>query len=221
MLSAGLLFALIQFGCMRAAVDPPDRQAAVPPADLGAVRAELATLMGSANLSACHEVLERSGLRFERVPDRDDRGACGYKGAVRVMGGGTDFSKPFIATCPLAVAIDRFEKAALQPAAQKHFGQTVRRLYVSTGYHCRSIGGGGRLSEHGRANALDIHGFELNDGRTVSLREGWRAPDERAAFLREVHQRGCELFTVALGPDYNKAHADHFHFDLGRRAWCG
>lgn len=223
MLSAGLMFALIQFGCMRAAVDPPDRQMGTAPADVEAARDELAMLMRNRDPAACHAVLQRSGLRYEPVPDRDDRGACGYKAAVRVTGGGTDFNKPFIATCPLALAIDRFEKMALQPAAQRHFGQTVRRLHVSTSYHCRSVGGGGggRLSEHGRANALDIHGFELSDGRTVWLKEGWQASDERADFLREVHQRGCDLFTVALGPDYNKAHADHFHFDVGRRAWCG
>jgi hypothetical protein len=35
-----------------------------------------------------------------------------------------------------------------------------------------------------------------------------------------VHQGACGLFTGVLGPRYNQAHADHFHFDRGPFGIC-
>ena len=77
------------------------------------------------------------------------------------------------------------------------------------------------LSEHAVANAIDIRGFVLDDGRIVSLARHWSsAKGPEAAFLREVNDGACRFFNAVLGPDYNAAHRDHFHLDMGRWRVC-
>ena len=70
------------------------------------------------------------------------------------------------------------------------------------------------------ANAIDIGGVHLEDGRTVTVLDGWDGPADEQAFLREVRDGACQLFRAVLGPDYNPAHVDHFHFDMGRWRIC-
>jgi hypothetical protein len=70
------------------------------------------------------------------------------------------------------------------------------------------------------ANAIDIAAFTLTDGRVVSLARNWNRGGAGAAFLREVDDGACRLFNVVLGPDYNAAHRDHFHLDMGRFRVC-
>lgn len=42
----------------------------------------------------------------------------------------------------------------------------------------------------------------------------------KAAFLRQVRDGACHGFSAVLGPDYNAAHRDHFHFDRGPYRVC-
>jgi hypothetical protein len=80
---------------------------------------------------------------------------------------------------------------------------------------------GGRLSEHGRANAIDIAAFNLANGRRITVKADWNGPDDKArAFLRDLHTAACRRFNVVLGPDANAFHQDHFHFDMGRGPYC-
>ena len=62
--------------------------------------------------------------------------------------------------------------------------------------------------------------FELEDGRLITLAKHWDAGDERAGFLRAARDWGCDVFRVTLSPDYNAAHADHFHLDMGPSSTC-
>lgn len=42
-------------------------------------------------------------------------------------------------------------------------------------------------------------------------------------FLKDLHAGACGIFTTVLGPEANRAHHDHFHFDLKERrrsAYC-
>ena len=75
---------------------------------------------------------------------------------------------------------------------------------------------GADVSEHGFANALDVIGFRLADGRTVTLSDGWTDPLAPAGrLLRFAHDAGCANFTTTLGPEANALHADHLHLELG------
>ena len=79
----------------------------------------------------------------------------------------------------------------------------------------------GEFSEHSTANAIDLSGFRLADGTSVSVLGDWRSNGAKARFLRDVRDGACRLFSTALSPDYNEAHADHFHFDQARRGMGG
>jgi len=56
--------------------------------------------------------------------------------------------------------------------------------------------------------------------RVIDVRQHWREDSAFGTFLEEVHGGACQLFSVVLGPDYNAAHADHFHFDMGGSSIC-
>ena len=70
------------------------------------------------------------------------------------------------------------------------------------------------------ADALDISGFRLADGRSVSVLKDWPKQNQDAQFLRQVRDGACEAFSVVLSPDYNAAHRNHFHVDVGRWSVC-
>jgi hypothetical protein len=76
------------------------------------------------------------------------------------------------------------------------------------------------LSQHATANALDIAGFRLADGRRISVLADWSDSGDKGRFLREVREGACKQFNTVLGPDYNAAHRNHFHVDMGRWQVC-
>jgi hypothetical protein len=99
----------------------------------------------------------------------------------------------------------------------------VARIELSgPAYACRPIAGrrDRRMSEHASANAVDISGFTLVDGSVLTVAQGWRGSARERAFLRAVRDGACGHFEAVLSPDYNRAHADHLHFDLGRDKLC-
>lgn len=161
---------------------------------------------------------------FPRVENRPSATGCPIRDAVRVTGTGVRLSpSAFVATCPLTAAWVLFEREALQPAAAAHFGQEVVAVRHLGSFACRNVYGRpeGRRSEHASANAVDIAGFVLADGREVGVLQDWpRHGTPKAAFLRAVQAGACRFFDVVLGPDYNAAHRDHFHLDMGRWRAC-
>lgn len=171
----------------------------------------------------CRLVLHGAEQPFTPVPDRTTGEGCGFTDAVRVERTGVSFGRGFTATCALAAAWLLFERHALQPAAQARFGSRVVRVTQLGTYSCRNLYGRaeGRRSEHATGNAIDIAAFTLADGTRIALPEDWESTDPRkAAFLRDVRDGACRFFDVVLGPDYNAAHRDHFHLDMGRFRAC-
>lgn len=72
------------------------------------------------------------------------------------------------------------------------------------------------ISEHGRADAVDIVGFSLADGRRLTVGADYGSADPPTArFMHFAHDAACTRFTTVLGPDANSLHHDHFHLDLG------
>lgn len=120
--------------------------------------------------------------------------------------------------CPMINPVDDWVRRSVAPAARHYFGSELVELKVAASYGCRPQNHviGARLSEHGHANAIDISGFQLADGRTISLKSGWNGAPAERDFLRVVHQGACQRFTTVLGPNYDYNHRDHFHMDLAR-----
>ncbi|HXF53950.1 MAG TPA: extensin family protein [Hyphomicrobiaceae bacterium] len=125
--------------------------------------------------------------------------------------------------CNMIPAVERWVQGVVEPAARYYYRVPVVGLKVVGSYSCRPINNqyGGKLSEHGHANAIDIAEFRLADGRRVSVREGWYGDPRDRAFLRSVHSGACREFTTVLGPDNDRFHHDHFHLDLARRGSDG
>jgi hypothetical protein len=111
----------------------------------------------------------------------------------------------------------------VRPSARRHYGQQITRIELAgPAYQCRRVAGRAdrRLSEHARANAIDIKGFTPENGRTVTVADGWHGIARDRAFLREARNGACDYFEAVLSPDYNRSHRDHLHFDLGRDDMC-
>lgn len=167
----------------------------------------------------CRAALRQAGAKFEAVPDRDGPGRCGWTDAVSLRGTGVaSLSPPTVLTCPLAAALVLFDRQVVQPAARLAFNQPVTRVNHVGSYACRNIyhRADARLSRHARAEAIDIDGFVLADGRRISVGADWNNLHARGWFLHAVHDRGCRVSGMLLGPDYNSEHRGHFHIqDLG------
>lgn len=125
--------------------------------------------------------------------------------------------------CPVAAALSVWEWQVVQPAAQRHFGSRVTAIDHFGSYSCRRIYGrdAGTWSEHATADAVDIAGFRLADGRRITVVGDWTGSGDKAAFLREVRDGACRLFATTPSPDYNAAHRDHLHLDQADRGAMG
>lgn len=80
-------------------------------------------------------------------------------------------------------------------------------------FACRNVAGTSRRSAHASADAIDIGGFVLADGRCISVQDGWSGSAQEREFLRIVQRSACRRFNTVLGPDYNADHHDHFHVE--------
>jgi hypothetical protein len=94
----------------------------------------------------------------------------------------------------------------------------IAEVIVGTSYVCRNVNNAneGNLSFHAFADAVDVVGFKLEDGRTVTVEAGWsNALSPEGRLLRFAHDSACARFTTTLGPEANALHRDHLHLDLG------
>jgi hypothetical protein len=173
---------------------------------------------------ACTAVLSASQVETLPVEDRREGadGQCGYTNAVTLERSLYPYSGPVRASCPLTAALYVWEREAVAAAAAQWLESPVARIEMIGVYSCRNIYGRseGRLSEHATANAIDIAGFGLENGRVVRVLGGWTEGGADAAFLRAVRDGACETFQGVLSPDYNRAHADHLHLDMGPYQIC-
>jgi len=170
----------------------------------------------------CLSVLAQAKMNHQPVADRVMAPGCGFTNAVRVTRTTAHVGDAFTLSCRSALALALWEQHVLQPAAELHFGESVARLEHFGTYACRPIYGreGAAQSRHSTADAIDIAGFVLEGGRRIRVEREWGSADVDAAFLREVRDGACRVFDGVLGPDYNAAHRNHFHFERGGWRVC-
>ncbi|WP_202842215.1 extensin family protein [Luteimonas saliphila] len=191
----------------------------------------------SADRVACRDALAQAVLRLQPVEDRSTGPGCGFDNAVRITRTSVAVGEAFTLSCRAALSLAMWERHALQQAAQAHMGGRVSRIEHFGSYSCRNLYGreGGRRSQHATADAFDIAGFVFEDGRRIRVLGDWQANEAgsiatappgapevsaEASFLRAARDGACDWFDAVLGPDYNAAHADHFHFDRGPARIC-
>ncbi len=187
------------------------------------------------NPQRCLAALAQTGMRYSVLPDRVTGPGCGFTNAVLLREAGVKLGAPVSLSCPMALSLAMWERHALQPAADLHVGQAVTAITHLGSYACRNVNRGegaapnappGNRSRHATADALDIAGFTLANGKSISVLRQWQADDAasvagpEALFLKEAHRGACRYFKGVLGPDYNAAHQDHFHLETGGYGMC-
>jgi hypothetical protein len=151
-------------------------------------------------------------------------GSCHVEKPFKVLAAGPgamDLSPAATLNQRMAERIGLWAKE-VEEAAQTHLGQKIEKIMVAGSYDCRTQNHRrrARLSEHSYANALDVAGFKLANGDTVTIRDDWRNSGRKSDFLKAVHSDTCRLFQVVLGPGSDGYHEEHLHMDLGHWKAC-
>jgi hypothetical protein len=121
---------------------------------------------------------------------------------------------PATLRCGFAEAVVHWVREDVAPAART-LGSALKGIDNYASYDCRGRNrvAGAKLSEHGKANALDVRSLRLADGKVVEPTDGRVAREFRAA-LRES---ACRRFHTVLGPGSDGYHENHVHVDLAQR----
>jgi hypothetical protein len=174
----------------------------------------------------CLADLGTTGTRFTVLPDAYSAPGCNRLGTVELQalaGDGSSFvvSNLGPVECRTAKAFSDWARFGVDRAARQLLGSPMARIETMGSYACRTVAGTSRLSAHARAEAIDVSGFVLADGRRIDLRRDWDGGDPAVReFLRVVHKSACKRFGTVLGPDYNAAHKDHFHLEGTGGKFC-
>ncbi|MBU2991902.1 extensin family protein [Octadecabacter sp. B2R22] len=150
----------------------------------------------------------------ETIGDVEGSGACGVENAVRLTSvSGVTLSTPATITCGTARALKTWVETGVRPVVGET-GGGVSSLRVVAHYSCRTRNNqsGARLSEHSFGNAIDIAGIGLADGSEMTVLTDW-GTSGYGAQLRQMWQAACGPFGTVLGPEADRHHRDHFHFD--------
>jgi hypothetical protein len=174
------------------------------------------------NNEACLKSLKGLAVKFDPVADWATTEGCFVENSVKVSSiGGVRLSPPAIMTCRMVSLLGKFAENVLRPAAQD-LGTAVAVINHVGTYNCRPMRRlNNLLSEHAFANAIDITGFRFEDGQSITLIKGWGRGDDLSRFLHRVGEEACGVFPLALTPNHNALHKDHFHLDAGVWPQCG
>ncbi|WP_312310469.1 extensin family protein [Atlantibacter sp.] len=172
--------------------------------------------------TACMAVLRQAGeqgmIQFREQSSTE--GNCPLDSPVRVLRfGDVQLSSSFLASCPLALSSAMYVHQRAAPIAQQIFGSPLTRIEHVGSYACRNIyhREQARRSEHATADALDVSGFRFANGQRITVHKGWNESGARGEVMRALFNQSCNFYGNSLGPNYNAAHADHFH--LGMRGF--
>ena len=169
------------------------------------------------DIPECRAVLSRSDVAFTAL-DPAGEGDCARPDRLQLADYPLSPARPQM-TCPVAIGLELWQRDTLDPLAQEIFGSGIARIEHLGTFSCRRLygRGSGPFSEHATGNAIDIAGFRLNDGTRISVLRDWEGEGDKARFLRAARDGACDAFATTLSPDYNAAHADHFHLDMDSR----
>ena len=171
-------------------------------------------------LSACRQALTEAIAIAPSIPAIHGPGSCGGDDLVRleavVLPDARQVAvKPAaILRCTMAAAIADWARSDMAPLAER-LGTSLSELDNFDSFECRGRNrvSGAKLSEHGRANALDIRALKFANGQSLSLTDRGAPRAQREAVLQSV----CARFTTVLGPGSDWYHEDHIHLDLAER----
>jgi hypothetical protein len=175
---------------------------------------------------ACAGLLKGMDLDYQGMAPLGEDGGCGAPAPILIREiAGVAIKPPMEATCDLAASLHGWITSSLQPAARAQLGADPSLIENASAYVCRRRNNQatGKLSEHARANALDIARIRFTGGGSTSVAGDWSGVlgslgvSAKAAFLAQIRRDACIRFTTVLGPGSDSFHKDHFHIDMARR----
>jgi hypothetical protein len=121
---------------------------------------------------------------------------------------------PATLRCTMAEAITDWVREDVGAAAGDVGGSLIAVENYDS-YECRGRNRvrGAKLSEHGKANALDIRALKLSTGKSLVLTDA--AVSQQ--FRERMRQSACARFKTVLGPGSDGYHETHIHVDLAQR----
>jgi hypothetical protein len=191
---------------------PPQEAYAAFPEDPAAAAAPAAP-------SACQVRLAKIAV-FQPLPTLVGPGECGAVDAVHLDAvilpdqSKVAVTPAGILRCPMAEELARWVREDVAPTATK-LGSPLRVLDNFDSYECRGRNRvrGATLSEHGRADAIDVRLFKLADGRALTLTD----MNVDKAWRETIKASVCARFSTVLGPGSDGNHEEHIHLDLAER----
>ncbi|WP_456619760.1 MULTISPECIES: extensin family protein [unclassified Bradyrhizobium] len=170
--------------------------------------------------SACRLALTEEIAIAPSIPDIRGPGACGGEDLVRLEAivlpdkRKVAVKPAAILRCTMASAIADWVRKDMVPLAAS-LGSTIADLDNFDSFECRGRNriAGALLSEHGKANALDVRAIKLANGQSIGLTDRSMSRDIRERVLHSV----CARFSTVLGPGSDWYHEDHIHLDLAQR----
>nr|WP_321511072.1 extensin family protein [uncultured Celeribacter sp.] len=142
---------------------------------------------------------------------------CGIAQPVQVTQvSGVTLSTPAVVDCTTARTLNTWVSDKAEPLIGR-LGGGIAQLQIAASYACRPRNNqnGAKLSEHAKGHAVDISAFVLKNGVRLSVLNDWNKPVE-GKLLRQLHRSACGPFGTVLGPESDRHHKDHFHFDTAR-----
>jgi hypothetical protein len=170
--------------------------------------------------SACRRALTEDVAIAPSLAPIHGEGGCGGDDLVKleavVLRGGQRVSLKPAATlrCEMARAVADWIRDDAAPLAES-LGSVLSGLDNFDSYECRGRNRvkGAKLSEHGKANALDVRSLDLANGTKLALTDRALSREIREKVLWSV----CTRFTTVLGPGSDWYHEDHIHLDIAQR----
>ena len=164
------------------------------------------------------------GKRIEPVGRGASNPSCGFNDSVAVYAlGGVALNPPARMQCrTVRIASDWMDTAVLPTFRDAR--RDLESMRVAADYSCRTRNSrrGARLSEHAKGTAIDISAFRMSDGETLTVEGDWRNRNGR--FMKRLFRASCRIWHTSIGPDGDRFHQDHFHFDAtrerGPNTWC-
>jgi hypothetical protein len=125
------------------------------------------------------------------------------------------FSSSVRLRCPMAEAVARWVAGDVAPAIAV-LDTSLQSIEALGSFECRPRNSipGGQISEHGRANALDVRSFRLANGAVIEL----TSASVGKSLRRRLRDSACERFSTVLGNGADAYHDTHVHVDLMDRA---
>jgi hypothetical protein len=170
--------------------------------------------------SACRLALTEEIAIAPSIPDNHGAGGCGGEDLVRLEAvvlpdkRRVSVKPAAVLRCAMASAIADWIRTDMAPLAVS-LGSVISDLDNFDSFECRGRNRvvGAKLSEHSRANALDVRALKLANGQSISLTDRTVSREVRESVLHSV----CARFSTVLGPGSDWYHEDHIHLDLMER----